>query len=43
MIAFLIALTGFFVATEFAIIRVRPSRIDQLIAENTKGAPAVKK
>lgn len=43
MIAFLIALTGFFVATEFAIIRVRPSRIDQLIAENTKGALAVKK
>lgn len=43
MVAVLIALTGFFVATEFAIIRVRSSRIDQLIAEKKSGAPAVKK
>lgn len=43
MVAFLIALTGFFVATEFAIIRVRSSRIDQLLAEKKSGALAVKK
>jgi CBS domain containing-hemolysin-like protein len=42
LIALLIALTGFFVATEFAMIRVRSSRIDQLIEENQKGAIAAK-
>lgn len=41
IIAILIALTAFFVASEFAIIRVRSSRIDQLIEEgNTKAISA---
>ena len=43
LIALLIALTAFFVATEFAIVKVRPSRIDQLIAEGKKGATSAKK
>lgn len=43
LIILLIALTAFFVATEFAIVKVRTSRIDQLIAEGKKGAPSAKK
>lgn len=43
LIALLIALTAFFVATEFAIVKIRPSRIDQLIAEGKKGAISAKK
>ncbi len=43
MIALLIALTAFFVATEFAIVKVRVSRIDQLIAEGNKRAIAAKR
>ncbi|WP_338472996.1 hemolysin family protein [Niallia sp. XMNu-256] len=43
LIALLIALTAFFVATEFAIVKVRTSRIDQLIAEGKKGAIAAKR
>lgn len=39
----LIAFTAFFVATEFAIVKVRSSRIDQLVAEGKKGALAAKK
>lgn len=42
MVVVLIALTAFFVAVEFAIVRVRGSRVDQLIAEGRKGAVAVK-
>jgi CBS domain containing-hemolysin-like protein len=42
LIALLIAFTAFFVATEFAIVKVRSSRIDQLISENKKGALAAK-
>lgn len=42
LVAVLIALTAFFVAVEFAIVRVRSSRVDQLIAEGHKKAPAVK-
>ncbi|MFJ8235813.1 hemolysin family protein [Ureibacillus sp. NPDC094379] len=38
----LIALTAFFVATEFAIVKVRQSKIDQLVAEGKKGALAAK-
>ena len=38
----LIALTAFFVATEFAIVKVRQSRIDQLIAEGNIQATAAK-
>lgn len=39
----LIALTSFFVASEFAIIRVRSSRIEQLIESGNKSALAAKK
>lgn len=42
MVAVLIALTAFFVAVEFAIVRVRASRVDQMIAEGQKNALAVK-
>lgn len=42
LVVLLIALTGFFVATEFAIVKVRTSRIDQLISEGRKGAQAAK-
>lgn len=43
MVALLIAITGFFVASEFAIVKVRVSRIDQLISEGNKRAIAAKK
>jgi CBS domain containing-hemolysin-like protein len=43
LIALLIVLTGFFVAIEFAIVKVRPSRIDQLIVEGKRGALSAKK
>lgn len=36
-------MTGFFVATEFAIVKVRPTRIDQLLAEGNKKAKRAKK
>lgn len=42
IIGVLIALTAFFVASEFAIVRVRSSRIDQLIAEGNKKAVRAK-
>ncbi|WP_430487649.1 hemolysin family protein [Priestia flexa] len=42
LLAMLIALTAFFVATEFAIIRIRSSRIDQLVVEGSKNAKAAK-
>lgn len=40
--AILIALTAFFVATEFAIVKVRHSRIDQLVAQGKAGSTAAK-
>ncbi|MDF2902862.1 MAG: hypothetical protein K0S25_500 [Bacillus sp. (in: firmicutes)] len=43
LIAILIALTAFFVSSEFAIIRIRSSRIDQLIEEGNKNAIVAKK
>ena len=43
VLAILIALTAFFVASEFAIIRIRSTRVDQLIEEGNKNAVAVKK
>lgn len=43
MVAVLIGLTGFFVATEFAIVKVRSSKIDQLVAEGKKGTVSAKK
>ncbi|WP_159887101.1 hemolysin family protein [Paenibacillus puerhi] len=41
LVALLILLTAFFVATEFAIIKLRPSRIDQLVMEGRRNALAV--
>jgi CBS domain containing-hemolysin-like protein len=43
LVALLIALTGFFVASEFAIVKVRSTRIDQLVSEGNKRAVAAKK
>ncbi len=43
LIVLLIALTAFFVAIEFAIVKVRTSRIDQLIEEGKKGAIQAKR
>ncbi|MDQ0221293.1 HlyC/CorC family transporter [Peribacillus cavernae] len=43
LLVILIAFTAFFVATEFAIIRVRSSRIEQLIAEGKPGAIAAQR
>jgi CBS domain containing-hemolysin-like protein len=43
LIAILIALTAFFVASEFAIIRIRSSRIDQLIEDGNRSAIVTKK
>ena len=42
LIGILIALTAFFVATEFAIVKIRSSRIDQLVEEGKPGALAAK-
>ncbi|MBC2176553.1 HlyC/CorC family transporter [Listeria booriae] len=42
IIALLIAISAFFVATEFAIVKMRPSRLDQLIAEGNKRANLAK-
>lgn len=43
MFVLLIVLTAFFVATEFAIIRIRSSRVDQLVLEGKKNAVAVQR
>ena len=40
--ALLIALTAFFVATEFAIVKVRSTKIDQLVEEGKAGALSAK-
>ncbi|WML26659.1 hemolysin family protein [Neobacillus sp. OS1-33] len=42
IIALLIAFTAFFVAYEFAIVKVRGTRIDQLVSEGNKNAIAAK-
>lgn len=42
LIGVLIVLTAFFVATEFAIVKIRSSRIDQLVEEGKPGAKAAK-
>src|SRR5919107_3072910 len=39
----LVFANGFFVAAEFAIVTVRKTRIDQLIAEGNRGAHAVRR
>ncbi|WP_110112190.1 hemolysin family protein [Bacillus sp. CGMCC 1.16541] len=43
LLAILIALTAFFVASEFAIVKIRSSRIDQLVAGGSARAKAAKK
>src|SRR3954447_21509790 len=43
IIVILITFTAFFVASEFAMVKVRTTRIDQLIAEGNKKAEAAKK
>ncbi|MEG6521967.1 hemolysin family protein [Desulfotomaculum sp. 1211_IL3151] len=43
LVAMLIAATAYFVATEFAIVKVRESRIEQIIQEGNQKAVAVKK
>lgn len=43
LVALMILATAFFVGAEFAILKVRMSRIDQLIAEGHKGAIVAKK
>lgn len=42
LVAVLIAGTAFFVATEFAIVKLRPSRVDQLVLEGRRNSKAVK-
>lgn len=39
----LIIATAFFVATEFAIVKIRPSRVDQLVLDGKRNALAVQK
>jgi CBS domain containing-hemolysin-like protein len=41
-IALLIALTAFFVAAEFAVVKIRSSKLDQLLYEGKKGATSAK-
>ncbi|WP_172196654.1 hemolysin family protein [Saccharibacillus qingshengii] len=43
ILAVLLALTAFFVASEFAVVKVRISRLDQLITEGSKKAVIAKK
>ena len=43
IIAVLFAVTAFFVSSEFAMIRVRTTRIDQLLSEGNKQAESAKK
>ncbi len=43
LIAILIALTAFFVVSEYAIVKVRDSRLDQLIEEGKRGAISAKR
>ena len=43
LIIVLIIATAFFVATEFAIVKLRPSRVDQMVQEGKKNAWAVQK
>ncbi|WP_042415091.1 hemolysin family protein [Geomicrobium sp. JCM 19038] len=43
LIVVFLALTAFFVASEFAVVKIRSSRIEQLIAEGNKKAVVAKK
>ncbi|MBD8006770.1 hemolysin family protein [Bacillus norwichensis] len=42
LVFFLIGITAFFVASEFAIVKIRSSRLDQLIVEGNKKASVTK-
>ncbi|SFD71027.1 Hemolysin, contains CBS domains [Paenibacillus catalpae] len=41
LFAVLLFFSAFFVATEFAVVRLRTSRVNQLVAEGVRNAPAV--
>lgn len=43
VVFFLVALNGFFVASEFSIVKVRPSRLDALLKEGNRRAAYAKK
>lgn len=43
LVVILIIATAFFVATEFAIVRVRPTRVNQMVMEGKKGALSVQR
>ncbi|NUU74066.1 hemolysin family protein [Paenibacillus xylanilyticus] len=43
LLVLLIVLTAFFVASEFAVVKIRTSRVDQLVAEGNKKAVLAKK
>lgn len=43
LVIFLIAMNGFFVAAEFACVKIRPSRLDTLIQEGSRQAKYAKK
>lgn len=43
LILFLVALNGFFVASEFSIVKIRPSRLDTLLKEGNRRAVYAKK
>jgi len=43
LVVVLIVLTAFFVATEFAVIKLRPSRVDQMVMEGRRNALSVQK
>lgn len=43
MVAVLIAISGFFVASEFAVVKIRGSKIEQLVDEGNKRAISAKK
>ena len=43
LVFFLIAMNGFFVAAEFACVKIRPSRLETLIQEGSRQAKYAKK
>ena len=43
LVIFLIAMNGFFVAAEFACVKIRPSRLETLIQEGSRQAKYAKK
>ena len=43
LVVFFLAMNGYFVIAEFAMVRVRPSQIDMALAEGKRGAKAAKR